>query len=36
MTKKELKHTMEIARTVCAVLALCLNLAVLTHVIGLW
>jgi len=33
---KRQKHLMEVTRTVCAVIALCLNIAVLTHVVGLW
>jgi len=33
---KKHKHMMEVTRTVCAVIALCLNMAVLTHVLGMW
>lgn len=34
--REQIKHRMEIIRTVCAVTALCLNAAVMTHVMGLW
>lgn len=34
--RERIKHRMEIIRTMCAVIALCLNTAVMTHVMGLW
>jgi len=34
--RERIKHHMEIIRTLCAVMALCLNAAVMTHVMGLW
>lgn len=36
MSQDELKHLMEIVRTCCAVLALCLNAIVMAHVMGIW
>jgi len=34
--KTQAKRTMEIIRTVCAVGALVINCAVITHVLGFW
>lgn len=33
---KQFKHTMEIVRTACSVLAVTLNVFILTHVLGFW
>jgi hypothetical protein len=33
---KNFKHRMEIIRTACAIFAVVLNLAVLTHILGFW
>ncbi len=33
---KQFKHNMEIVRTLCAIVAVVLNLFVLTHVLGFW
>ena len=30
------KHTMEIIRTICAICAVLLNVAIITHILGLW
>ena len=33
---KQFKHNMEIVRTACSVLAVTLNVFILTHVFGFW
>ena len=33
---KQFKHNMEIVRTLCAILAVTLNMCVLAHVLGFW
>ena len=33
---KQFKHNMEIVRTLCAILAVALNIFVLSHVLGFW
>ena len=33
---KQFKHNMEIIRTLCAILAVALNIFVLSHVLGFW
>jgi hypothetical protein len=33
---KRFKHNMEIARTICALLAICMNSLVLSHLLGFW
>ena len=34
--KEQIKHRMEVIRTICAVCALIINCAVISHVFGLW
>ena len=33
---KRFKHNMEIIRTLCAIFAVVVNMAVLTHILGFW
>lgn len=34
--KEQTKHRMEVIRTICAVCALIINCAVISHVFGIW
>lgn len=36
MPKRRLRYYMEITRTVCGLLAVSLNVLILTHVLGMW